>query len=304
MSMGQGRQRVKKVVRAAVAGVLLLVGLLGSAPGSRAQEGDSRFFPETKQTVRGGFWRYWQGNGGLAQQGFPISGELQEKSDLNGKSYTVQYFERAVFEWHPENGWPYDVLLTQLGTLRYKQLYPQGAPGQKPNTDPGTWLFPETGKSLGGSFQAHWKQAGGVAQLGFPISEEFHERSDLDGKEYTVQYFERAVFEWHPDNMPPYNVLLSQLGTFRHRQRYPQVQPTPTPLPVREWIAPVNVSRSGTYDNLPAVVVSPATGEISGGWEQRDEGGKKNNTVVSSFNDPISYLRPQILQTTGLKQTG
>jgi hypothetical protein len=295
---------LKRVVRAAVAGVLLLVALSYPAPGLEAQEGDSRFFPETKQTVRGGFWKYWQGNGGLAQQGFPISGELQEKSDLDGKTYTVQYFERAVFEWHPENPWPYDVLLTQLGTLRYKEKYPQGAPGQKANTDAGTWIFPETGKSLGGSFQAHWKRSGGVAQLGFPISEEFQERSDLDGKTYTVQYFERAVFEWHPDNQPPHNVLLSQLGTFRFRQRYPQVQPTPTALPVREWIAPVNISRSGTYDNLPAVVVSPASGEISVGWEQRDEGGKKNNTVVSSFNDPIRDLRPQVLQTMGFKQTG
>ena len=33
--------------------------------------------------------------------------------------------------------------------------------------------------------------------------------SDLDGKSYTVQYFERAVFELHPENQPPFNVLLS-----------------------------------------------------------------------------------------------
>ena len=37
---------------------------------------------------------------------------------------------------------------------------------------------------------------------------------------YKVQYFERAVFEYHPENQPPYNVLLSQLGTFRHRDKY------------------------------------------------------------------------------------
>jgi hypothetical protein len=35
-----------------------------------------------------------------------------------------------------------------------------------------------------------------------------------------VQYFERAVFEYHPENQPPYNVLLSQLGTFRYREKY------------------------------------------------------------------------------------
>jgi YVTN family beta-propeller protein len=58
------------------------------------------------------------------QQGFPISDEFQEKSSLNGKVYTVQYFERAVFERHPENQPPYDVLLSQLGTFRYKAKYP------------------------------------------------------------------------------------------------------------------------------------------------------------------------------------
>jgi hypothetical protein len=34
-----------------------------------------------------------------------------------------------------------------------------------------------------------------------------------------VQYFERAVFEHHPENQPPYNVLLSLLGKFRFDSR-------------------------------------------------------------------------------------
>jgi iron complex transport system substrate-binding protein len=55
----------------------------------------------------------------VAQQGFPISNEFQEKSPLDGKTYTVQYFERAVFEMHPENAAPNDVLLSQLGKFEY-----------------------------------------------------------------------------------------------------------------------------------------------------------------------------------------
>jgi hypothetical protein len=143
-----------------------------------------------------------------------------EVSDLNGKPYTVQYFERAVFEYHPENQSPYDVLLSQLGTFQYKKKYPSGAPGQAPNTGPGSVLFPETGNRLGGKFLTYWKEHGGVAQQGYPISNEFTEVSDLNGKPYTVQYFERAVFEYHPENQPPYDVLLSQLGTFRYRDLY------------------------------------------------------------------------------------
>ena len=90
------------------------------------QQAGCQTFPETKQTVCGRFLTYWQEHGGLAQQGFPISAEIQEKSDLNGQTYTVQYFERAVFEKHPENQPPYDVLLAQLGTFRYQAKYGTG----------------------------------------------------------------------------------------------------------------------------------------------------------------------------------
>ena len=59
-----------------------------------------------------------------------------------------------------------------------------------------------------------------MAQQGYPLSDEFIENSDLDGKPYTVQYFERAVLEFHPENQAPYNVLLSQLGRFRYRDKH------------------------------------------------------------------------------------
>ncbi|MEO8285080.1 MAG: copper resistance CopC family protein [Chloroflexota bacterium] len=178
-------------------------------------------FKETGQTACGKFLTYWNGHGALAQQGFPISGEMQEKSDTDGKTYTVQYFERAVFEMHPENAAPNDVLLSLLGNFLYKQKYPEGAPNQTPNNSAGSVLFKETGKRVGGKFLDYWNKNGGLAQQGYPISDEFQEKSALDGKTYTVQYFERAVFELHPENAAPYDVLLSQLGTFRYQQKYP-----------------------------------------------------------------------------------
>ena len=78
-----------------------------------------------------------------------------------------------------------------------------------------------------GKFLAYWQSHGGLAQQGYPISEEFLETSALNGLPYTVQYFERAVFEYHPENQPPYNVLLSQLGTFQYRAKYGK-EPPPT----------------------------------------------------------------------------
>jgi hypothetical protein len=97
-------------------------------------------FPQTGKTVCGKFLTYWHNNGGLPQQGYPISNEFVEVSDLNGQPYTVQYFERAVFELHPENQPPYDVLLSQLGTFQFKRKYPNGEPGTitpQPSATPG-----------------------------------------------------------------------------------------------------------------------------------------------------------------------
>ncbi|HYP40704.1 MAG TPA: hypothetical protein VEX13_10130 [Chloroflexia bacterium] len=182
-------------------------------------------FPQTGKTVCGKFLTYWQKNGGLAQQGLPISNEFMEISDMDGKPYTVQYFERAVFEKHPENQPPHDVLLQWLGVFLYHERYGKGVEHQQPNTATGTVTFPQTGYHLGGIFLSYWQAHGGLAQQGYPISDEFMERSELDGKVYRVQYFERAVFEMHPENAAPHDVLLSQLGTFQFKRKYPNGEP-------------------------------------------------------------------------------
>jgi hypothetical protein len=65
---------------------------------------------ETGHTLSGIFRSYWETHGGLAQQGYPLS-EVITESDI-----PVQYFERAVFEYHKENaGTAYEVLLRRLG---------------------------------------------------------------------------------------------------------------------------------------------------------------------------------------------
>lgn len=228
---------------ATMAALMLVMPAVGSASPASAQ-GNSRTFPETGKTVRNQFLTYWNNNGGLAQQGLPISEEIQEKSDTDGKTYTVQYFERATFELHPELTTANKVLLSLLGNFRWQQKYAGGAPGQQPNTTAGSVGYPQTGKRLGGKFKQYWDTHGGLAQQGYPISDEFNEVSDLDGKSYRVQYFERAVFEYHPENAgTQYEVLLSQLGTFRYKQKYQGGAPAP----------------GGSHNNVNAVV-DPACG--------------------------------------------
>ncbi|HUS17038.1 MAG TPA: S41 family peptidase, partial [Chloroflexia bacterium] len=201
--------------------LVLLAGVAATAlPQARAAQAASQTFPQTGKTAAGIFLSYWQGHGGLAQQGYPISDELVETNATDGKPYRVQYFERAVFEYHPENAAPNNILLSLLGVFYYHQKYPSGAPGQVPNTARGSVSFSQTGHRLGGLFQHYWQNHGGLAQQGYPISDEFTEVA-ADGKPYTVQYFERAVFEYHPANVDPYKVLLARLGATSLAARYP-----------------------------------------------------------------------------------
>lgn len=203
---------------------------------SGAEQSQCQTFPETGKTVCGSFLTYWTEHGGVARQGLPISGEFEEVSDIDGKTYIVQYFERAVFEHHPENQPPYDVLLSLLGTVQYGlkdptlvteiELLP---PGMRPQ---GGALFPQTGKEVKGIFLDYWLINGGPLQYGYPISNAFIERSQLDGIERIVQYFERAVLEYHPENQPPNDVQAALIGRYQFERKYPNGDPslaTPTP---------------------------------------------------------------------------
>jgi len=74
------------------------------------------------------FLDYWTQNGGLRQQGWPISPIFYEVSPTNNQPYYVQYFERARFEYHPENPREYVVLLGLLGREQFLAKYPNGIP--------------------------------------------------------------------------------------------------------------------------------------------------------------------------------
>jgi hypothetical protein len=208
--------------------------------------------------VCGRFAKYWNEHGGLAQQGYPLTPEIMEINQQDGKTYLIQYFERAVFEYHPEfAGSSNDVLLSLLGASYYRIRYPKGADRQQPNFSPGSMSFEVTGKRLGGRFLEYWLANGSLAQQGMPVSDEFPERNAIDGKEYTVQYFERAVFEFHPGNARPNDVLLSLLGVFRlHSALVQQYDP---PNTYKGWVChpPQRHEHSKCAQTLGAVEPGP-----------------------------------------------
>ncbi len=87
------------------------VGAAQATPKSASRlTGGEKCFKETGRCMHGLFLGYWERNGGVGQFGYPITDELEE----GGR--TVQYFERARFEWHQANaGTPYEVQLGQFG---------------------------------------------------------------------------------------------------------------------------------------------------------------------------------------------
>jgi hypothetical protein len=173
------------------------------------------YFAATGHTLQGEFYEYWKNHGGLWLFGYPLSEEYQEVSATDGKAYTVQYFERQRFESHPEfAGTPNSVLLGLLGSYMVEGRT-DGGFGRVAAipSGPTQVYFESTGHTLSGTFLTYWNQYGGLPIFGYPLSEPFDEVSTTDGKTYTVQYFERARFEAHPEFAgTPNEVLLGLLG--------------------------------------------------------------------------------------------
>ena len=215
--------------------------LLGSGT-ARSQAADNCLtFTDTSFKVCDRFMDYWKANGGLTQQGLPISDVFEEKNadppSGDGKVHRVQYFQRARFEEHTENAAPYDVLLGLLGTEQFKAKYTQVAAPQ-PQPVPCQY-FKETDLNVCGRFLEYWNSNGGLTQQGLPVSGVMNEQNAPppagDGKTHRVQYFQRARFEEHTENQAPYDVLLGLLGTEQYATRYqkpaPVSSPTPAPSP-------------------------------------------------------------------------
>jgi hypothetical protein len=192
------------------------------APAPAPAPSNCRLFPETGHQVCGRMLEYWNQNGGLPVFGYPITDQTAEQ--VEGQTVQAQLFERNRLELHPENARPYDVLLGRLGVGslgaqgRDWQTFPKAGPSAP-------HYFGETGHAIAPEFWPYWSSHGlefdgrggksfneSLALFGLPVSEAVMETNPTDGKQYLTQHFERARFEYHPENQPPYDVLLGLLG--------------------------------------------------------------------------------------------
>jgi hypothetical protein len=202
----------------------------GPLPTDRVAAGGpgERWFPETGHSIGGEFRQYYETHGlefgdrgvsareSLALFGYPVSQPFDEVNPENGVHYTVQYFERARFELHPENQPPYRVLLGRLGVTSLGRQHPGEPRIPNPDAAPpaaGCDRFPETGYDLCAPFRDFWRRSGGLPVYGFPVTIARDEQNPTDGRSYQTQWYERERLEHHPEHAgTPYEVLLGLLG--------------------------------------------------------------------------------------------
>lgn len=97
--------------------------------------------------------------------------------------------------------WRLATIAVLLATLALGAMRPQAADAA------GQQCFPQTNICAENAFLDFWNAHGDVEILGYPLDQV---RQFPDG--IIRQFFERAILEWHPENPPEYQVLLTRLG--------------------------------------------------------------------------------------------
>jgi len=180
-----------------------LITLLGSSRGDvfAGLQGEREYFPETGHWVSDDFLiKYHSIPNPEEIYGNPITEAFQDKDS----GLTIQYFEKTRFELHPLDVSDLRVRLSALGSVIY--IKGQTLPGIFNPSACRLYNQSDAGYYVCYDFLTFFDKNGGVSQFGYPISNfEVH-----DG--WIVQYFQRARFEWHPENPLGQWVTVSNLG--------------------------------------------------------------------------------------------
>lgn len=220
----------------------------------------SQYFAATGKTASGDFLTTFQ-RYGLSRMGYPIEDERAR----NGRA--IQYFERVRMEQSPELvGTGRGVALGLLGLeLTQGRTFTKSPPFTSTATN---IYVKETGHSLSKLFLSYWKKNGGLDLFGYPISETILE----DGR--TVQWFERARFEYFPElikaGRPVQLTLLGNRALDKERRaNQPQNPASPPPGSVPVSLSPdedyllkaINGQRAAV--GIAPVQIDPAMAEIA-----------------------------------------
>jgi hypothetical protein len=175
---------------------------LASAPAYPGDEQYCDYYERTQHNLCHGFRDFWNANGGLPIFGYPITGEFLSTDDF-GAEVTVQFFERARFEYRPEAAEDDRIRVAPLGVAAATLAQPSEILDlEGPCETPLGADHP-----VCGVFLDYWRDFGGETVFGSPITDAF----GVDGM--TVQFFEYARFEHQPGEWPErHDVLLGRIG--------------------------------------------------------------------------------------------
>ena len=216
--------------------MLLFLVVVSLALPQASSAAEQQCFEQTGFCIEGRFLQYWQQNGGLQVFGYPLGIAQDVYNQDSQQSFLTQQFERARFELHPEFAAPYDVLLGRLGDdlLRYRNIDSPTLP-RETDSKPGCLWFVTTGHNVcnqanGIGFMSYWQNHGlndpkldgfgrSLQLFGYPLTEPTME-TNANGDTVLTQYFERARFEWHPNQPDQFKVLLGLVGKETAALRY------------------------------------------------------------------------------------
>ncbi|MBA3533416.1 MAG: hypothetical protein H0T73_15975 [Ardenticatenales bacterium] len=215
---------------------------------SATAAGGATWLAPTGYTVSGPWLDFLRSHGDIDYVGLPRSPVMQDP--LN-PTQCVQYFQRLILEWHPENPPAYQIQRRLLGMEIISQTSAPPSPPTGPNSKD-YWYFPKGDNGLGHAvanfapdgtpigFKSYFDRNGREDSFGYPM-EPPSLRVGSDGVERWTQLYQAALFEYHPefdrDGVKPgttlpwrgWRVQLRLLGDEYLETRPPFILPQPTP---------------------------------------------------------------------------
>ncbi|MGQ9501995.1 MAG: hypothetical protein ACUVSF_02105 [Anaerolineae bacterium] len=179
---------------------VMLIALLCSACSATTLTSEVRCYIATGHTIRGDFLRTYDMLGGLRSLGYPITEPLIQEGR------TVQYFEYARLEDHPDDPDGPVVKLSKLGERLGRRHPPLDIRAVSPSGTPSMRYYPQTGHSLSGAFLEFFDLYGGLRRFGFPINEP----ALFDGQ--LVQDFQHIRLIWHARAVEGHHVTMEKSG--------------------------------------------------------------------------------------------
>ncbi|MGB0388456.1 MAG: hypothetical protein ACPGWR_26860 [Ardenticatenaceae bacterium] len=163
----------------------------------------------TGYAVSGEWLEFFRGNGDVDYIGYPRSPVMVDP--LNGKQ-CVQYFQRIVLEWHPENEPAFRLQRRLLAQDLIDEPAETPSEAEEPNSED-YWYFPKgpngfghavsnivtaaDGTEINIGFKEYFDTHGKENAFGYPMAPPKRQVA-ADGSEQWTQRFQAAVFEYHP----------------------------------------------------------------------------------------------------------